>query len=346
MEENNIVHRKSNFELLRIFAMFSIVMFHFSLLGIASNVRLLGILPCDKINEFWVLFFALFGKAGVNIFIILNGYFMFGKNNNFKKLLFLYLKAISYGFLFLALFTFFGNFSFETDKIIKSFFLLKYCDYWFVRDYIIVNLLSPFLNKIANSINKNFFILILCLMLVFCSFSSWIVTIRNDHILIIWFIFLYLFGGYLKMQNIKIERKYYLYFIAILILILVYIIVSTILTYEEDMYCAVFSEYHIFQFLIAVFLFLFVKETNIPYNKFINNLAKATLGVYFIHENVILRDYVWNKLNIHELFYMKLFPFYEIMLCGLIFGLCAIIDISLTKIFNYIKSFIKNSNIE
>lgn len=80
------MERQSNLELLRIFSMFLIVMHHFSVHG---GIPL--VLENQSISPNLVLgqFFYCFGKVGVNLFVMITGYFLItrlGRLSSFLKL--------------------------------------------------------------------------------------------------------------------------------------------------------------------------------------------------------------------------------------------------------------------
>src|SRR5574344_1877581 len=83
--------RQSNIELLRILAIIMITLHHFSLyLGLYNNSNL----GMEK-NIFGIVLFSL-GKIGVNIFIIISGYFLIDSKSNIKKIIKLWLEVLFY----------------------------------------------------------------------------------------------------------------------------------------------------------------------------------------------------------------------------------------------------------
>jgi surface polysaccharide O-acyltransferase-like enzyme len=56
----------------------------------------------------------------------------------------------------------------------------------------------------------------------------------------------------------------------------------------------------------SISLFLIFENFNI-YNKTINFISKTTLGIYIIHDNKIIREYLWNEIfNNNQLFKFEL----------------------------------------
>ena len=94
------VNRKSNFELLRIIAMILIIAHHFSLHG---GFRVVQSKPL--INRIWILWLQLGGKIGVNIFVLISGYFLVSSPAfKLKKVLKLWLQLFFYSIVIYAVF--------------------------------------------------------------------------------------------------------------------------------------------------------------------------------------------------------------------------------------------------
>ncbi len=96
-------------------------------------------------------------------------------------------------------------------------------------------------------------------------------------------------------------------------------------------------------------LFLFFKNINIK-QKFFNNsilrISSFTLGVYLIHEQPLVRNILWNKVNINTYLNTPYFIIHMIVTVLSVFIVCCIIDfirkkicecIGNMKIFNNLK---------
>lgn len=85
--------RSSNFELLRIVAMFMIVLHHCTVHGVFSywhnNTTFI-----HHINNFLCSFLASGGKIGVTIFVLISGYFLCMQDFKISRLLKIYLNYI------------------------------------------------------------------------------------------------------------------------------------------------------------------------------------------------------------------------------------------------------------
>lgn len=100
--------RNSNFELLRIIAMYMIVLHHCTAHGVFSywhnNITFL-----QNVNNFLCTFLSSGGKIGVTLFVLISGYFLSVKEFKIERLLKIYLKMFAYSVLFLLIALVVGN---------------------------------------------------------------------------------------------------------------------------------------------------------------------------------------------------------------------------------------------
>ena len=129
--------RDSNMELLRIFAMFLVMIFHIDFMSID------GIDPINPalhpINSFIRIFLSLASFTCVNIFVLLSGWYgIHLKSTKLKSFLFqvFFFSILSYG-----CFVLYGK---ENIKLLLHIFFFD--AYWFIPIYISLCLISPILN--------------------------------------------------------------------------------------------------------------------------------------------------------------------------------------------------------
>ena len=144
------VKRNSAIELLRIIAMILIVAHHFSLHGdfgfSAETV---------SFNRVWIQFMQFGGKIGVNIFVLISGYFLItAEKLKTQKVLKFILQVLTYSVLIFGCFAIFGSESLGIKSVIKSLFPLVHSIWWFASAYFVLYLLSPYLNRLLNSLDK------------------------------------------------------------------------------------------------------------------------------------------------------------------------------------------------
>ena len=148
--------RQSNIELLRILAIICIISFHY----VYKSGYVLTDLKANSliIKSFWFL-----GELGVNLFILITGYFLINSKFSFKKLIKLIIEVNFYYLITLFVSLTFGNSieggivalfpNFKTTFL--RFFAVIFNRYWFITAYILIYILSPYLNKFIKSLTKN-----------------------------------------------------------------------------------------------------------------------------------------------------------------------------------------------
>ena len=153
--------RQSNFEILRLLAMFFIVVFHYAYKGGWSFEK-------GTLSLFCLNFFLILGELGVNLFMLITGYFMADRlsKNRTSHILLIIFQSVFYTLL-LSLILYFNNqYSFNSvSSFAKILFPEIFNTYWYVTAYILIYLLSPYINKLLNSMDKKEFQKFLLLVL-------------------------------------------------------------------------------------------------------------------------------------------------------------------------------------
>ncbi len=159
MEEKRKI-RQSNFELMRIVSMFMIVVWHF--------IYNTGFMESTTGSLHFLLVFIWFiFIVHVNSFIILTGYFQCDKKIKVRKLIELNNSAWFYKVLFLIIFIIFGLVEFNNVELVKLISpITLFNQYWFLAIYILLYMLSPFLNKLVNVLTKQQYHKLLIILLV------------------------------------------------------------------------------------------------------------------------------------------------------------------------------------
>ena len=301
-EKQNILpcekkQRSSNLELLRIFCMFIIVMHHFALhSGFIYGQEL-------SFNKILVQGLLLGGKLGVNCFVIISGFFLVKKTFSLKKLLKLLFQVWFYGTLLLIVAIVFKLHPIDTRIVIKSIVPFPGLN-WFAEAYIVLYLIFPFINKLANSLNRNKFLMVIFLITFCWSIIPTFIGKRMGYSQTGWFIYLYLVGAYLRLYPLPIFLKDVRTQIKIFFTSVTLTFLSVLMFDVAEVKYAVFSQNathfysmnSIFMIIAAVSLFLIFKAVKINYSKNVNNVALTMFGVYLIHDNPLVKNFIWNSL--------------------------------------------------
>lgn len=293
--------RLANIECLRCIAMLFIVLNH-CILNIATQYLTLRSSPLNFcITDF--LYQIVY--TGVNIFILISGYFLVDteqKSTNWNKIFQLWLIVFFYSmsiyFLSIAL-----NWeTFGIQNLIHNLMPIKYDAYWFITQYIGLYIMSPYFAKWAHSMAKLEYKTMLISLFILTSIIQ-LAGLKGGFSLI-WFIFLFMFAGYIRLHKdessilqIWNKRAGSFFFLSSFLLFLLSFVINggglNIVSY--------FGFYNgpiLFLSSVSIFLlFLKQKETNII--KQIAKISPYLFGIYLIHEHPILKEHLWLYLNNH-----------------------------------------------
>ncbi len=325
--------RNTSFELLRIIAMFSITICH-----LATHGKFDFDLNTLSLPRFWWYFIELGGNFGVNVFVLISGYFLIFDNSgtfNIKKILKLWGQVFFYSMLIYVTFGLCGISEFSVLSFIKSFFPMTFGSYWFASTYFVLYLLHPFLNMFLSRMDKiTFQRLLVLLLIMWCVIPSFTFSEYQSNKLL-WFITLYSLAAYIRFFGLNpiISLRHYICFFILSSLLrflsgIVLIIIGTHITFAATHALAFYGIQSVLTLLSALSIFMVFKSINLGYHKWINIIASATFGVYLIHDNRIIRKFLWEELfKVNSYSNSALLIPYSICVVLLIYTVCTIIDL-------------------
>lgn len=338
--------RQSNIEVLRIIAMFMIVLHHFMIHGVLRNAytTTLNVDTTKIIADLC----ESGGKLGVDIFLMISGYFLIKSTPTIKKVMRLLLQVWFYAILFFVINLFLHIVPINRGLIVSSVFPFAYGLYWFVTAYVIIYLFAPFLNKYLLSIGKKEFEKLLGLLILI---TIIIPTFLPRSIDMAWPLFacftFYVTGAYIRLFISEGERSkcfgkwLSLIMSGIGILTVVgfnligkwtgFEIISTNATYF------MLNNSSIVIYLLSFGLLIWFREMDLGSSRFINLISGATFGVYLIHENPIVSDWLWNTAT-HTLEYLNYSPvtftIKVLIISVIIYIVCTCIELLRQSLFN------------
>lgn len=332
-------------EYLRILAMILIVAHHFSVHG--------GYEFSDTCtNSIIVDVFKLGGKIGVNIFVLITGYFSQSSKFKMKKVTNL-IGVVTFYSIALGLVAYsVGELEMgKTVMVELAFPYLLGSGYWFVVIYLIMYLLTPFINAGINGVDKKYLnILIAVSLMLYCVFPAFVnpmlapISKINGFgfSFVVWFIILYIIGGQLRnVKNKLCTNSLIMGLVAFLSgLLLAGTTVVNALKPElfegsklvETFYNA-FSSFALNGFLpviISVSLLLCFANLKLKPNRFMMHVASCTFAVYLIHDNGYISSYLWENIcqtiNMADTAGGKKFLLYAIVCTIAVFAVCVLIE--------------------
>ena len=274
------------------------------------------------------------GNIANYIFIIITGYFLTKSKINYKRIIGLILDMLFYSYLIFAILCLFKVITPSPGNLIKAMFPMFYGN-WFVIYYIILYLISPILNYILNTISKEnlkkILFLITTLVFVIPTFTNALDFTSHDTFIVCYFIGGYISLYYDKKIDVKKIKKIIFFDIILLILgvILIYIIGLVLKNNTLIFNCFHFVGINksVFNLVLAVCIFLLCKNKNIKYNKVINTWGGSVLGIYLIHDNDFLRNFLWNNVVPNNMFFDEWYFFlFAIAKVLIVFMVCLVMD--------------------
>lgn len=311
--------RKSNFELMRIIAILMIIGLHY------FNGSMGGALQYTSgVNRVISYFFESFFIIGVNLFILVVGYFNFKKKNvNIVRLFNLLLLAYFYGAMFYLVEIFFGYEKFNLINFIKAINPFLGGSYWFIKYYIILNLLIPFINIVLNQINRqSTYKLIGILIVLFSIWPSFLIQppITDGGYGLMNFILLYIIGATIRKYGLSSENKG-IYLVVYFICSLFNFLIS-LSGFEGRCW----SYNFLFNIVGSTSLFIWFSYLNIQ-SKRINYLSGYTFSIYLIHFSpFMIKALYHNILRCQDYYNSHFFLFHFIISVSIIYICSCLID--------------------
>lgn len=293
--------RNSAFEILRIIAMLLIIAHHFSVHGGFDFTSLSSI---AIFNQVWLDIIFVFGKAGVNIFVLISGYFLIEKSTfKTKRLLSLMIQNVIFSIIIGTIFYFGYHKEFSASWLMNTLFPMSTNLWWFMTSYLILYMLHPILNILIRGMGKklHFFFMISSLF-IWCLMPT-ILVIRQNYIMSIWFFILYLVASYIRLYGSKINIKPYIGIIIGSSIFVISFILRWILNINLDHneptqqlfigWFTINEINNVFSFVATIFIFLAFKNMKMKGYKSINYIASFTLAIYLFHDHPDMRHFLW-----------------------------------------------------
>lgn len=335
--------RDSNFELLRVISMFLIVLYHVILHGHTINHCQIPIMK----NILQIILYI--SIVHVNSFVLVTGYYQSKSNFNKKKVISILGTAIFYMAAIILILELQGALKLSPIEVVKELLLDNTDSYWFIKTYIFLYILSPYINKLISHLTKKEYQKLLVTLTILTSiipFFSVHKIFSNNGYTLYSFIYLYLLGAYYRKYPITKEKRLKKYSTNKLRIILLSIFLSCVLlnygiliisniianhtnyltTLSNGLNHTKYDYSNPFIVIQSIAYFLFFNTLTIK-SKIINSISKLTFGVYLIHDNIFVRQRLYMYLKIGDrIIYSYKFLIYIILIAISIFIVCCLIE--------------------
>ena len=330
--------RNSTYELLRIIAMFMIVINHFAMFIQPDFSNF-------KLNYFFNYLFQTGGKFGVNLFMLITGYFLCESTFRKEKLIGLLLKCSVFSIGCYGVYAVVTRLL-SVKSLISSAFPCITNEYWFITAYIGVYLLCPYINILFHALTKiqrrNLTIILTVMFSIIPTFTLQETWTSN----FVWLAFLYWIGAFVRHdlpERIRMSRLIF----PISCILYMGITFSCIVIDYVSRYVPVLS-YHVGHFrnmtsfpLLLSSVLLFVCFGNITINPnsklvpSIMTLAKGAFGVCLIHENPYIKNFLWKGVLAEITPNGAAYFLFAILASAVIYLTCTVIDFVINKMLDY-----------
>lgn len=299
--------RQANFELLRIVAMFMIIVLHYLVKGwVATPFPFVA-----KENPVGVLAWLIesFCIVAVNCYVLISGYFLVESAWKPGRLVSLLAQVLFYSLLIPLFFLAAGGISggeLDIYDWIGFAFPFGTEHYWFATAYLVMYVLAPFLAEGTRRVEKRTLQVVIGILVLY--FSVWksvlpvrLATDRYGYDFG-WFVCLFLIAAYIRLYGLpKLERRKNAVLLYVGMCLGIFLLTAGVaaaagkvaaLEYYMDMPT---TYDHILCLAGAIGLFMVCKDTRLPEGRLtavIRGLAPYTFGVYLVHEHLLVR-YEW-----------------------------------------------------
>ena len=357
----NIVkkQRLPNFEILRLVAMMTIVLWHLYLHGFFY-------LNAKTDNDFvsfsltsatdGCLYFIhqcliIVSRMGVNLFVMITGYFMINSRPRWDKVPVIWFQTMFYCVAIYAILVGAGIYDFSLKDFGAQFVPVYNGSYWFVTQYVGLIALAPFINIMVRNLSKQQYRALLLVLLA----MDFVITCNvgygrhfSGDCTLFHLATIYLLAGYIRIHPVDITAKksFIAFCLSVAAIFLLTMLCKEFLNYRLNQPFSnmkltyAFIDNNGFTIFTSVLFFMWISKVKIKQNWFTKTLvwmAPYTFGVYLLHDNDYIRRLLWDSVvqhaDVHSLWSVAYIP----AAGATIFIACVGIDFLRKKLFDVLR---------
>lgn len=332
-------------EWLRIIAMIMIVLSH-----IATHGNIVFESVC--FNSVFLSVLSMGGKIGVNIFILITGYYSVKSKPTVRKAVILIAQTVFY-----CTVLYFVSCAVGANDFRIKFFLYALIPfvsnrgYWFITLYILLYALIPFINGGLQKLTKNQHLFLIGLFLFVWSFlprtyGSFFSEQGYGISELGWFVLAYSVGAYLSIYPIRLY-KHRVISCVLLVAVSALMIISKVIQETGIAFSGLkgaiinmalnfvsdSSLYGPVAFVFAILSLIVFQQLKSKPIRAVYMISASTFGIYLIHDSEWLRRFIWDDLfKLYRLADSSHFVLDVFVVMLLTFISCSIIDILRKKL--------------
>lgn len=310
--------RKGNLEVLKIFCVIAIIMYHYIIHGGMENVTTtLG-------NKVIIFICSNIGKIASNTFVLITGFFLFKFKFKIEKILKIIVELFFYSILVNLIIVVILKEPTYLNYLIYSFTPIFFKVHWFAVAYIGMYFLIPFIKPALDKLAKEDYLIILVVLGTVLSIIPSIISVLYGINSIepfgesITLLYIAMIGGYISKFNLCIFKKKKYNLIAIVLSFIFFSLINQLRTTNS-----------VFVIILSILIIDLFLKLNVKNNKLINFFSSSSLGVLLLHDNIFFNKIMWIKIfNTQAYYYVSAFKLLlHIVLCVLtIYIIGSVID--------------------
>lgn len=290
--------RRSNLELYRIIVMILIVAHHY-----VVNSGLMDVMANDPMSfrSLYLYFIGMWGKTGINCFVLITGFFMCRSQITLRKFLKLFLEILFYNIVIWGIFVASGYEEFSFGGMLKEVLPITSIERDFTSCFLIFYLIIPFLNVLVNHLDKKSHLQLLLLCLCTYTFLGSIPKIQVMFNYVTWFCILYIISSYIRFYGLFPQIKNKQWGLFTLLSVILSMMSTLCLIFCHVKYGVILVPFRfvsdsnaIMAVVVSICSFMYFKDLSIKQSKIINTISASTFGVLCIHANSdTMRQWLW-----------------------------------------------------
>lgn len=293
-------HRESNLELFRIVLMLLIIAHHY-----VYHSGLLDIMAKEAVGGQTLFYYAfgMWGKTGINCFVLITGYFMCRSRITARKWLKLAGVVVFYNIVFHGGSVFLGRYELSARYVFETFSPVTYVGHGFVGAFLVFYLFIPYLNILLRTMSKREHQLLLALLLLVFIGIGKNPLMELGWSYVPWFATLYLTAAYIRFYEIKPEwgaRRWAICTVVTAVAAWMTVVAIGIANHNGrllgyDPFTFVFDCNAPFALIVSVAAFQTFRLMRLRYIPWVNIAGACTFGVLLIHDRTGLYPLIWGR---------------------------------------------------
>lgn len=357
----NIVkkQRLPNFEILRVLAMMTIVLWHcyvhgFFYLNATNDSNLITFSLTSATDACLYVFhqcLIIASGMGVDLLVMITGYFMITSRPRWDKVPVIWFQTMFYCVVIYAILVGAGIYDFSLKDFGAQFVPVYNGSYWFVTQYVGLIALAPFINIMVRNLSKQQYRALLLVLLamdfeIMCNFGYG--KHFSGDCTLFHLATVYLLAGYIRIHPVDITAKksFIAFCLSLAAMFLLTVLYEEYLNYRLNqpyghvaLTCALVGKNGLPIFTSFLF-FVWISKLKVKRNWFTNALVRMapyTFGVYLIHDNDYIRRLLWDSVVQHADAHSLWSVAYILAAGATIFIACVGIDFLRKKLFDVLR---------